>query len=93
MIGNFNDETNFPHKLLSTHTQVSKIRKAFANGSSAYRKFSKTQYSKMIQLGTIIDELLVVIPNTVIKRGTQILINKAPELIKHPAKSFVKITR
>ena len=35
MIGNFNNKTNFPHKLLLTNTQVSKIRKAFANGSSA----------------------------------------------------------
>ena len=32
LIGNFNDKTNFPHKILSTDTQVSKIRKAFANG-------------------------------------------------------------
>ena len=28
LIGNSNDETNFPHKLLLTDTQVSKIRKA-----------------------------------------------------------------
>ena len=32
LIGNSNDETNFPHKILLTDTQVSKI---FANGSSA----------------------------------------------------------
>ena len=32
LIGNSNDKTNFPHKLLLTDTQVSKIRKAFANG-------------------------------------------------------------
>ena len=49
LIGNFNDKTNFSHKLLLTDTQVSKIRKAFANGSSANIKFSKTQLSKMIQ--------------------------------------------
>ena len=30
-----NDEANFPHKLLLTNMKVSKIRKAFANGSSA----------------------------------------------------------
>ena len=35
LIGNSNDETNFPHKLLLTDTQVSKISKAFANCSSA----------------------------------------------------------
>ena len=37
LIGNSNDETSFQHKL--TNTQVSKIRKAFANGSSANIKF------------------------------------------------------
>ena len=39
LIGNSNDETNFPHKLLLTDTQVSKIRNAFQNGSSAIIKF------------------------------------------------------
>ena len=43
LIGNYNGETNFPLKLLLTNTQVWKIRKAFANGSSAIIKFSKTQ--------------------------------------------------
>ena len=47
LIGNINDETNFPYKLLLTDTQVSKICKAFANGSSANIKFSKTQLSKI----------------------------------------------
>ena len=41
LIGNSNDETNFPHKLLLTNTQVSNVRKAFANGSSANIKFQK----------------------------------------------------
>ena len=35
LIGNFNDKTNFPNKLLLTDTQVSKIRVTFAIGSSA----------------------------------------------------------
>ena len=35
MIGDSNDKTNFPHKLLLTDTQVSKFCKAFANNSSA----------------------------------------------------------
>ena len=42
VIGSSNDETNFSHKLLLTDAQVSKIRKAFANGLSANIKFSKT---------------------------------------------------
>ena len=40
LIGNSNDETNFPHKLLLTNAQVSKIRKSFANGASANINFS-----------------------------------------------------
>ena len=31
MIGNSDDETNFPHKLLLTNRQVANIRKVFAN--------------------------------------------------------------
>ena len=54
LIGNSNDETNFPHKLSLTDTQVSKIRKAFENGSSANIKFSKTQLFKIVQLGGFI---------------------------------------
>ena len=50
MVSDSNNETNFPHKLL-TDTQVSDIGKTFANDSSANIKLSKTQLSKMIQLG------------------------------------------
>ena len=41
MIGD--NETNFLHMLLLTNTQVSRLRKAFANHSSADIKLSKTQ--------------------------------------------------
>ena len=51
MIGDSNDEANFPLELLLTDRQVSSIRKAFSNNSSADIKFSKTQLSKMIQSG------------------------------------------
>ena len=51
MIGDSNDEAHFPHKLLLTDAQVSRLRKAFANNSSANTKLSKTQISKMIQSG------------------------------------------
>ena len=40
-VGDSNDEYNFPHKLLLTNTQVSKLHKAFASGSSADTKLSK----------------------------------------------------
>ena len=42
VIGDSNDGANFPHTLLFTDTQVSRLRKAFANGSSANIKFSKS---------------------------------------------------
>ena len=33
VIGDYNDDTNFPHQLLLTDTQVLRVRKPFANGS------------------------------------------------------------
>ena len=33
VVGNSNDEANFPHKLLLTNTQISRLCKALANGS------------------------------------------------------------
>ena len=51
MIGNTDDEANFPHKLLLTNRQVVNLCKAFANHTSTDIKLSKTQLSKMIQLG------------------------------------------
>ena len=51
MIGNSDNEANFPHKLLLTNRLVANLHKAFANHTSADIKLSKTQLSKMIQLG------------------------------------------
>ena len=48
MIGNSDDETNFPDKLLLTNRQVVNLRKAFSNDLSNDIKLSKTQLSKMI---------------------------------------------
>ena len=47
--GNYNDESNFPHKLLLTDTQVAKLCKTFANNSSATIKLWKTHLSKIRQ--------------------------------------------
>ena len=52
VIGDSNDKTHFPHKLLL------RLCKAFANGSSANIKFSKTQLSKIIQSGAFYSDLL-----------------------------------
>ena len=51
MIGDTNDEANFLNELLLNDTQVSRVCKAFANGSSANIKFLKSQLSKMMHLG------------------------------------------
>ena len=51
IVGNSNDENNFSHKLLLTNKQISKLRKTFANGSSANIKLSKTQLHKIGKSG------------------------------------------
>ena len=47
MIGNSDNGTNFPHKLLLTNRQVANLRKAFANHTSTDIKLSKAQLTKM----------------------------------------------
>ena len=86
MIENSNDETNFPHKMLLTDTQVLNICKAFENGSSANVKFPKPQLSKMIQSRGILGEVLVALPYAVLKVGTQELIKRAPESTRDATK-------
>ena len=63
-VGDFNDENNFPHKLLLTNTQVSKLHKAFVNDSSANIKLSKTQLHTVGQSGGFSDRLLGPLPKT-----------------------------
>ena len=47
VIGNSNDETNFPHKLLLANTKVLRLPKAFANNSLANIKLPKFQFPKI----------------------------------------------
>ena len=47
MVGNSNNETNFPHKLLLTNRQILSLRKAFANHTPIDIKLSKAQLTKM----------------------------------------------
>ena len=79
MIGD--NETNFPHKLLLTNRQVANLRKAFANYLSTDIKLSKTQLSKMIQLGGFLGRLL----GRLLKTGLPLMKN----VIKPLAKSVV----
>ena len=59
MIGDPDDKASFPHKLLLTDAQVSRICKAFANGSTVNIQFSKTQLPKTIHSGEF------VVPNAI----------------------------
>ena len=69
---------NFPHKLLLTDRQVSNIRKAFADNSSADIKFSKTQLSKMMQSGGFLEKLL----GPLLKTGLPLIKNVITSLAK-----------
>ena len=41
VVGDFNDETNFPHRFLLTNTENSKLGKIFANNTSANINYQK----------------------------------------------------
>ena len=51
VVGDFNNETNFPHQSVLTNTQVARISKASKNNSSANIKLSKNQLHKIWQSG------------------------------------------
>ena len=68
MIGNSNDKTNFHHKLLLDNRQVTNLPKAFPKSSPVNIKLSKTQLSKMMQLGGFLGRLLGSLLNQ--KQGT-----------------------
>ena len=57
-VGDSNDETNFPHKLLLANAQVSRLGKDFVNGSSANIELSITQLLKIWQSGGFLGRLL-----------------------------------
>lgn len=82
MTGNSNDETDFPRKSLLTDWKVSiKICKTFANNLSANIKLSKTQLSKIIQLGGFLDRFFRILLKTSLPLGEN--------LLKPPAKSVL----
>ena len=58
VVGDSNHENNFPHNMLLTNTQVLRLRKAFASGSAANTKLSKTQLQKIGQSGGFLGRLL-----------------------------------
>ena len=65
MIGNSNDQTNFPDKSLLTDRCVTSLHEVFANNSAACAapasadiKLSKTQLSKKVQSSGFLGRLL-----------------------------------
>ena len=78
MIGDSDDKISFRHKLLITKRQVANLRKAFAKKSSTDIKLSKTQISKMIQLGGFLGRHL----GPLLKIGLQLMKNVIKPLAK-----------
>ena len=78
MIGNADDETNFPHKLFLTNRQVVNLRRTFRNYLSTNIKLSKTQLSKMKQSGGFLGRLL----RPLLKTGLPLMKNVTQPLAK-----------
>ena len=76
-----NDENNFPHKLLLTNTQVSKLRKAFTSNSLANIKLSKTHLYIIVQPGGFLGRIL----GPLLKAGLPLIRN----VLKSSAKSVL----
>ena len=58
VVDDSNDGKNFPHKLLLTKAQASRICKAFVNGWSANINLLKTQLHKIGHSGGFLAKLL-----------------------------------
>ena len=78
MVSNFDDETDFPRRLLLTNRQVANLCNAFANYLSADIKLSKTQLSKIIQSGGFLGRLL----DPLLKTGLPLIKNVIKPLAK-----------
>ena len=76
VVADSNDENSFLHKLLLTNTQVSNLRKAFANGLSANLNLSKTY--KIGQSGGFLGTLL----RPLLKTGLPLIENVPKPLAK-----------
>ena len=81
MIGNSNDETNFPNKLLLTNREVWRFCKTFAKNLSINKRLSKTQLSRMVQSGEFLGRIL----GPLLKTGSPLMKN----ILKRLAKSVL----
>ena len=90
VLGNSNDETDFSRRFMSTYTQVSRLRKTFANCLLANIKLPKTQLYKILQLGKFSARLsdslmiqgLLLMKNAPTQLDKTVLINDS-SIIKH----------
>ena len=78
VVSDSNDDNNFPHKLLLTSKQLSKLRKAFAKDSSANIKLWKTQLYKLVQSREFLGRLL----RSLLKTGLSLMGNALKPLAK-----------
>ena len=78
MVGNYNDETNFSHKLLLTNRQVANLSQTFVSYLSTDIKLSKTQLSKMKQSGGFFGRFL----GPLLKTGLSLMKNVIKPLAK-----------
>ena len=93
MIGDSNDESNFPHKLLLTDGEVSSLRKAFANHSSTDIKFLKTQLLKIIQSRGFLGKLLGPLLKTGLSLIKSVVKPLAKSVLIHQQQMHVSITK
>ena len=81
VVGDSNDKNNFPHKLLLTNTQFSRLCKVFENGLSANIKLSKAQLYNIEQSAVFLGRLL----GSLLRTGLPLIGNA----LKPLAKSFL----
>ena len=79
VVGDSNDENDFPHKLSLTNAQALRLRKAFANGPSANKKLSKTQLHKTRKSGGFSSRILGLL---LLKTGLPLIANVLKPLAK-----------
>ena len=78
MIGDSNDKINFPHIILLTDIQVSRIRKAFASNLSPNIELSEIQLFKVVQSGVFLSKFI----GPLLKTGSPLMKNLLKPLAK-----------
>ena len=78
VVGDSNNENIFPHKLLLSNTQVSRLRKTFVNNSWANKKLSKIQLNNIGQSGGFLGRIL----SPLLKTGLLLMKNVLKPLAK-----------